>query len=120
MKVDFCKGLIKTTLGQKVSASWAETPFGILALVEDLKGDLQVIQAEQILVSDTIISSLDLPGLDRDGVQAIVGNILKRGYLDKPGIRDKGEAVLFVLVNEAIHDLSAVFEEDSTSESLNQ
>jgi hypothetical protein len=119
MKVDFCKGLIRTTLGQKVSASWAETPFGILALVDDLKDDLQVIQAEQILVSDTI-SSLDLPGLERDGVQAIVSNILMRGYLDKPGIRDKGEAVLFILVNEAIHDLSAVCEEESKNESLNQ
>ncbi len=49
------------------------------------------------------MTTLDLPGLDREGVEVITGNILKGGYLDMPGVKGKGEAVLFMLVNEALH-----------------
>lgn len=104
--VDFCEGVIELIPGKKVTAVWAHTPFGIMAVSNDEPDELHVIEPNQILES-TIVTTVDLPGLDRDGSEVIVGNILKRGYLRKPHVKDKGEAVLFILVNEAIHQLDA-------------
>ena len=58
-------------------------------------------------MTDHIITSLDLTGLDEDSTRTIVRNILQGDYLEKPGVRGKGDAVLFMLVNEAIHVLES-------------
>jgi hypothetical protein len=105
--IDFCEGVIELKPGKKVTAVWAHTPFGIMAVFNDEPDELHVIEPDQI-VGSALVTTVDLPGLDRAGSEVIVGNILKGGYLRKPNIEDKGEAVLFILVNEAIHKLEAL------------
>lgn len=60
------------------------------------------------------ITELELPDIDQEAVETIIVNVLKGGYLEKPGVTDRGEAVLFILVNEAIQRLSEI-EKDETS-----
>jgi hypothetical protein len=109
--VDFCEGVIEVKPGTKLASAWACTPFGIVALLNEESDELHAIEPDQILDS-TIVTTVDLPGLDRAGMDTIVGNILRGGYLRKPNIKDKGEAILFILVNEAIHQLEAVSDKD--------
>jgi len=102
--VQFCKGILEREPGQEVTATWAVTPFGIVAATAGANPELLAVRPEQVIATETI-TSLELPGLDQEGMEAIVVNILQGRYLEKPGIEDKGEAILFVLVNEAIHEL---------------
>lgn len=110
-EVDFCEGAIETKPGTKVPAVWACTPFGIVALLNDEPDELHTIEPDQILES-TVVTTVDLPGLDSAGIDTIVNSILRGGYLRKPNIKDKGEAILFILVNEAIHQLEALSDKD--------
>jgi len=110
MKLVFCKGKLRNALGEDVVASWAETPSGILTLSTESGGGLLHEDAASIVESDRIVT-LDLPGLDDDTMKAVIENVLKRGYLDKPGIRGKDEAILFVLVNEVLTELEGLRQE---------
>ena len=44
-------------------------------------------------------------------IKEVVRNILRGGYLEKTGVRGKGDAVLYMLVNEGIQLLESVAEE---------
>ena len=68
------------------------------------KPSLAVIESPHIISSD-LVAMLDLTGVDLEGMEVLVANILCGGYLEKPGIEDRGEAVLYVLVNEALHQM---------------
>jgi hypothetical protein len=72
---------------------------------------LQTVTAESIIDSE-IIASIDLEGLDEAALRFVVRSILRKGHLSKPGVKGKGDAVLFVLVNEALHDLESLKEDD--------
>lgn len=111
MIVRFCKGLLEREPGQEVTAAWAVTPFGIIAVTAGANPELLAVRPEQVIATEPV-TSLDLPGLDQEGMEAIVMNILRGRYLEKPGIEDKGEAILFVLVNEAIHELERLRENE--------
>ncbi len=63
----------------------------------------QIAQADIVQADE--IATLELPGLGREDLDVLITNILTGGYLDKPGVRSAGEAVLYILVNEAIHQL---------------
>lgn len=118
MKVDFFKGVVERKPGDHVTGEWAHTHFGIMAALRDggeRTEDLEVIEPEQIVASEKI-TSVDLPGLDDESVTVIVRSVLAGDYLDKPGVKDKGDAVLFVLVNEAIHEMSALEEREEESD----
>ncbi len=106
MRLDFYKGTIFTDREGETSAAWAQTPSGIMACVTDRGPGVESIDEHRILNRD-LIASLDLPGLDRDALETIVSAVLEGGYLDKPGVRDKGDAVLFLVVNEAIQRVEA-------------
>jgi hypothetical protein len=111
MIVTLYKGALRTETGTEVAISWAETDFGLTALVSGSDELVHELQLEQI-ANIEVVTTLDLPGLDREGVEVIAGSILKGGYLDMPGVKGKGEAVLFVLLNEAIHELVEIAEDE--------
>ena len=78
-----------------------------------LASPIRVLLLARLRLDVEPVTTLDLPGLDREGVEVITGNILKGGYLDMPGVKGKGEAVLFILVNEAIHELAEIAKDEN-------
>lgn len=116
MKVDFCRGFLRNKTRGRIPKDWARTPHGILALTEDPPYESQFLNESDVIIDHTI-TTVDLTGLDEDLTNTIVRNILQGGYLDKPGVNGKGDAVLFMLVNEAIHVLESVGEELSRDDS---
>jgi hypothetical protein len=106
MRVDFFRGTVRDADGGLRAAHWAVFPLGGTALLPDAR--LVPLGCLTGVVSEAHVTGFDLPGVDREGLDAIVAGILTGGYLDKPGIAGKGEAVLFVLVNEALHELEEV------------
>ena len=110
MKLVFCKGTFRNASGERVAAAWAQTPSGIVALPAEGASGLLRIDEGSILESDPLVT-MDLPGLDEQAMDAVVENILRRGYLDKPGIRGKDEAIFFVLVNEVLTELEGLRQE---------
>jgi len=115
--VTFYKGALRTETGAEVAVSWAETDFGVTALVTGSDELVHELKLEQIIEVEPV-TKLDLPGLDWQEVEVITGNILKGGYLDMPGVKGKGEAVLFILVNEALHRLSEIAEDENEETNL--
>ncbi|MGO9121322.1 MAG: hypothetical protein ACLQPD_27395 [Desulfomonilaceae bacterium] len=107
MKVDFFTGILRTETGDEVAAYWAHTDAGDTAILDPSKEPFSIKDQSDILKKEPI-TSIDLLDLDKDLVQTIIDMILTRGYLKKPGIKDKGEAVLFVLVNEALQEMEEV------------
>ena len=107
MRVVFSKGMLQGERGIEYPASWAKTPFGIMSLAKGTDEALQLVDDERI-VSEEIVADVDLPGLDRDHLEEIVRSVLAGGFLDKPGIKGKGDAVIFALVNEALHRLDQI------------
>ena len=113
MRVDFYKGeIVRDKTGPKI-AYWAKTPHNVVAQIGDETELLEDLNQAKI-VSEELITSLNLPGLDRAGIETIVTSILRGGYLTKPGVKDKGEAVLFILANEAIHELESIEADENT------
>lgn len=60
-----------------------------------------------VLASELIVV-LDLSGLDKDSAELIMDTILKDGFLDKRGVKGSGDAVLFMVVNEALQRLAEI------------
>ena len=112
MMIHFYKGVRRTERGEEVSVSWAETASGVTALAAGTDEPVHELNMNRVTAVEKI-ATLDLPGLDREGIDVIVDNILKGGYLDKPGAKGKGEAVLFMLVNEAIHRLTEIAKDEN-------
>ncbi len=52
-----------------------------------------------------LITEFELPGLNEEQVEFITRKILKGGFLNEPGVRGKGDSVLYLLVNETLHEL---------------
>jgi hypothetical protein len=107
MRVVFSKGVLQGEPGIGYPSSWAKTPLGIMCLVPGDDEALQLVDEARI-VSEELIAEVDLPGLDRDHLEEIVRSVLAGGFLDKPGIKGKGDAVIFALVNEALHRLDQI------------
>lgn len=107
MKVEFFEGLAAQSDGETSRTFWAKTPEGTWRIPESGEGQLTDFDASQAL-SERLLAEVDLEGLDRSGVEFIVFSILEGGYLDKPGVRHRAEAVLYVLVNEALHRMDRI------------
>ena len=107
MKVDFFRGILRTDTGDEVIAYWARSESGHTAIPDSGKETFRV-KDKTAFLKEELVTSVDLVDLDQDLVQTIIDTILTRGYLKKPGIKGKGEAVLFVLVNEALHELEEI------------
>lgn len=113
MHVEFFRGVLKTGSGEESRASWARTPYGCTILKDGEREPVQELEVKGVVAEDNV-TSVELPGLDREMVETIVTAVLKGRILEKPGIRGKGDAVLFVLLNEALQRL----EEASRDEDL--
>jgi hypothetical protein len=111
VKVDFFTGVLRTETGDEVIAYWARTDSGDTA-IPDFAQETFRIKDRTVILKEEPVTSIDLVDLDQDLAQTIINTILTRGYLKKPGIKDKGEAVLFVLVNEALHELEEIARSD--------
>jgi hypothetical protein len=108
MQVDFFRGVLHTGYGNEELEQvvyWAHTPFGVDASVKGSHEILERFDPDEAVDSE-LMTTLDLPGLDKEAVQFIVTTILTGGYLDRPGVKHKGDAVLYVVVNEAIQVLT--------------
>lgn len=107
MRVDFFKGIWGRGDGaerQDLVVYWAVTPGRIFACSGpscDPLSDFDPAKASDA----ELITALDLTGVDDDNLATIVERILQGGYLDRPGVKGKGEAVLYIIVNEALHAL---------------
>jgi len=99
--------VLRTDTGDEVVAYWARADSGATAILDSTEETFPIKDRTAILKED-LVTSIDLVDLDQDLVETIINTILTRGYLKKPGIKDKGEAVLFVLVNEAIQELEEI------------
>lgn len=104
MIVDLFKGLIKDASGAELEAWCARTPFGIRAVAIGGPHVVRIVEPDLTAVAEHI-TSLDLPGLDRESLEFLTDAILQGSYLEKPGVRGKGDAVLFMLTNDALHAL---------------
>jgi hypothetical protein len=106
MTVVFFTGNIRMRSGDSCLAAWASTPFGYRVLVAD-DGQVRMLDSLHILTQD-LVTELELPGVDRAGLETLVSHILTGSYLNRSGVKGKGDAVLFLLVNEAIHSLGEI------------
>ncbi|MBI4962789.1 MAG: hypothetical protein HY913_05875 [Desulfomonile tiedjei] len=111
MKVDFFTGVLKEGAQPGVRVWCAVTPFGIRALKEDRETIILDLAMERLSTPEPIVT-VDLAGLDRNSAETIVDLILQSGLLGKPGVKHKGDAVLFMLTNEALHALAQVMREE--------
>jgi hypothetical protein len=108
MRISFFSGLIRKEQ-EEFRSFWAESDSGATYLLQGK----ELVQGVDIcrIVTSQLITSLELPGLDREDVEFFIQRILEGGYLEKPGVAGKGDAILFMLVNEALHELARVQDE---------
>jgi hypothetical protein len=102
MEVHFFKGILKERYGRTIPVWWARTPYGVRAWRQGRQPERVDVKEERLTNSEEV-TSLDLEGLEGEDLDALVDHILSEGYLDRPGVQGKGDAVLFVVVNEALH-----------------
>ena len=107
MRVDFFRGILRTDTGASVAAYWARADSGVTAILDAAEETFR-IEDKDVILEEELITSIDLVDPDPDLAQTIIDAILTGGHLKKPGIKGKGEAVLFVLVNEALHELEEI------------
>ena len=107
MQTQFFKGMLKSPSERVVHASWAVTPYGMLVCFQSETPTVERLIDIQVEQSE-LITEIDFEDLDRDNVEVLVSGILKGGYLDKPGVRGKGDAALFILVNEKLRELEKI------------
>jgi hypothetical protein len=107
MPTQFFRGALRLPSGPVAQASWAVTQFGIFACFQGDNPQVEIVTDVQVERSD-LVTEVDLGDLDRASIEALVTEILTGGYLDKPGVKGKGDAVLFVLVNEALRELEKI------------
>jgi hypothetical protein len=105
MKIVFLRGSRMTCEGVSAEGFFAQTPIGILASGDDADS---VVHVEGDLGEISEVCALEAPGLDEEGLTALVGRALRRGYLENPAILGNGEALLFVIVNEAVHEMGSL------------
>jgi hypothetical protein len=107
MKIELFKGHIQDASGTEREAWCARSDFGVRAVCFDEPAEVRIAEQARVAASDHI-TSLELPGLNREDLEFLLDVILQGGYLARPGVRDSGEAVLFMVVNEALHALDRV------------
>ncbi len=107
MNVDFFTAVLKEDSASAAKVWCAITPFGIRALREDRDEIILGLTMQDLSSAESIVT-VNLTGLDRDLFEAVVDLILKSGLLRRPGVKDKGDAILFMLTNEALHALAQI------------
>ena len=106
-KVRFHRGMLITHSGLPVQGHWAETGFGTVVLRDGESPTLKEISRESLHCGE-LLCTVDLEGLDRHNTEFIVSRVLAGRLLERPGIGEQEDSLLFVLVNEALHVLQRV------------
>ncbi len=107
MKIELFKGHITDASGAEQEAWCARSDFGVRAVAVEGPPDVLITAPLGATVSEPV-TWVELPGLDRESLEFLLDIILKGGYLARPGVRGKGEAVIFMVVNEALHTMDQV------------
>ena len=93
--------------GREASAQWADTPFGSLVTYYSDEHSVE-IQSFVHATRSEVVAVIDFDGVDQASVEILTQAVLMGKYLNKPGVKDKGDAVLFVVVNEALRELDKI------------
>ncbi|MBI5250285.1 MAG: hypothetical protein HY912_12390 [Desulfomonile tiedjei] len=109
MLVRFWRGIIRKT-SKEIRAFWAESDFGITVFIQG--GEFVQSGEPYEIAAGELMTSLELPGLEREDIEFLIQRILEGGYLEKPGVKGKGDAILYMLVNEALHTLTKLSDVD--------
>jgi hypothetical protein len=89
--------------GTELDLYWAD--FGTQCILLMKKRKITKELREVAPHANELVTEFELPGLDGDQIEFIVRKILKGRFLEEPGVRGKGDSVLYLLVNEALHEL---------------
>ena len=111
MNVEFFTAVLKEDSASEVRVWCAVTPLGLRAFRED-QDEIVLSLTVQDLSDVKSIATVDLSSLERNLFEAIVDLILRSGLLGKTGVKNKGDAVLFMLTNEALHTLAQIEREE--------
>jgi hypothetical protein len=110
MLVHFSRGVIRQE-DETMRAFWAEWDADLKMFVKG-RGFVQPAEGYEVVTSE-LVTSFDLPGIGSEDVEFLIERLLEGGYLAKPGAVGKGDAILFMLVNEALHELDKLLDEES-------
>lgn len=110
MRIRFFSGLVEKDQ-KEFRTFWAESDAGHMYLLHG-KELIQGVSICRVLTS-RLITSFELPGLGSEDVEFLIRRILEGRFLEKPGVAGKEDAVLFMLVNEALHELARVADEET-------
>jgi len=104
MRVHFFKGIVRGETGRELVVHWASTGSGIVSLLEGAADTERNLNIEQVVDVERV-ATVDLPGLDEEMRETVIRGILLGGYLERPGVRDREDAALFAMLNEALQKL---------------
>jgi hypothetical protein len=114
MRIGFFRGWVSAVGGQAARLWWAHFGNEYWVLEEGVDEVTRGIEHPSASSVERI-TELELPEIDDEGVETIIVSILKGRYLEKPGVKDSEEAVLFILVNEAIQALTEIEKAERSS-----
>lgn len=105
MIIQFYEGVLKRNLGESKSLVWAQSKLGCRALVGT---QIKTWETQEIrgMSEVCLITTVDLEGLELEDAIFVIDSILKGKYYAKPGVRGILDAALYLLVNEALTELS--------------
>jgi len=103
--IQFFEGVAKTSEGNSRPIIWAESRFGNRSLIDAIIRDIESAEISEI-EEKSLVTTVDLMGLDADDTIYIIDAILRGRYWSKLGVRGKLDAALYLLLNEVISELS--------------
>jgi hypothetical protein len=89
--------------GIEIDLFWADFGTQCILLMKERKITKELRDVAPL--PSELVTEFELPGLDEGQVEFIARKILKGGFLEEPGVRGKGDSVLYMLVNETLHEL---------------
>lgn len=103
--VFFFEGIFCSSDGDSLPIIWAESSFGKRGRTDS---GIRTFEDSEIdlITEKRLVTSIDLSGVEAEDAIFIVDSILRGRYCDRPGVRGKHDAALYLLVNEAINRLS--------------
>jgi hypothetical protein len=102
--VFFFEGILRNSETYPLQIAWAESSFGKRGRTDSgirIFGDSEIDQ----ITEKRLVTSIDLVGVEAEDAIFIIDAILRGRYCDRPGVRGKHDAALYLLVNEAISRL---------------
>jgi hypothetical protein len=89
--------------GIEIDLYWAD--FGTQCILLMKKRKITRELRDVAPLPSELVTEFELPGLDEGQVEFISRKILKGRFLEEPGVLGKGDSVLYLLVNETLHEL---------------